>query len=78
MPVVELFRQRCNTEQTLKGAVAPKRPLVPGLPVTLISRCFIGAEETSLSNTLCLELRLSRAPRRATVTCFRGFLLSEK
>ena len=48
----------------MKGTVAPKRPQVPGFPVTPISRCFIGAGNTSLG----LELRLVRVHRRATVT----------
>ena len=45
-----------------KATGGPKRPLVPGFPVTLKSRCFIGTVKhmARLRNTLRFELRLVR------------------
>ena len=53
----------------IKATLAPKRPLVPGFPVTLISRCLTEQKiHIAISNARRLELRLVRAYRRATVT----------
>ena len=43
---------RCSASHN-KATGGPKRPLVPGFPVTLISRCFIGAVKDMAKLTRC-------------------------
>ena len=38
----------------LKATGGPKRPLVPGFPVTLLSRCFIGTVTHMTRLTRCV------------------------
>ena len=39
-----------------EGHGSTKRPLIPGFPVTLMSRCFIGTQKNGYVNTLRLYL----------------------
>ena len=49
--------------------LAPKRPLVPGFPVTLTSNCLVGTgKKRRHLNTLRFELGVVRALRGGTVT----------
>ena len=43
----------CVLHIKYQGTGGPKRPVVPGFPVTLVSRCFIGTVESITRLTRC-------------------------
>ena len=53
------FCEFCTTFTPVSGSsltLSPKRPLIPGFPVTPVSRCFIGTEKHTASLTRCVYI----------------------